>query len=293
LIRDGHVVVAIARGQEQRGRLERVGATGVEADLFESDSLRRAVSGCDAVVNLATHMPASTTEMLRPSAWKENDRVRSLGSSNLVDAALAGGVGRFIQESFAPAYPDCGNRWIEEDTPLRPVRYNRTLLNAEESAARFRKSGGAGVVLRFASFYGPDSRFLAEGIRQVKHGRTFLPGAPEAFVSSVSHDDAATAVAAALRIPAGVYNVVDDEPLTRREYFHSLAGALGVPPPRPLAWWVKLLFGSLGELLSRSQRISNNKLKSTLSWTPKYRSVREGWPDTVAGLGSNAGSAAV
>ena len=120
----------------------------------------------------------------------------------------------------------------------------------------------------------------------------FLPGSPDAFVSSVSHDDAATAAATALSVPAGIYNVVDDEPVTRREYFDSLARALGVAPPKPLPMWTKWLLGSLGELLSRSQRISNRKLKSVSSWTPKFPSVRDGWPATVASLATRGSAAA-
>ena len=183
-------------------------------------------------------------------------------------------------------------RWIEEDTPLRPARYNQTILDAEWSAARFTRSGGTGIVLRFASFYGPDSRFLAEGIQQVKRGKAFIPGSPDAFFSSVSHDDAATATAAALAIPSGTYNVVEDEPVTRREYFASLAQALGVPTPKPFPLWTKWLLGSMGEFLSRSLRISNLKLKSVSSWTPMDPSVREGWPDAVAALADARGSAA-
>ena len=56
--------------------------------------------------------------------------------------------------SFAPVYPDRGDQWIDERTPIAPVRYNRTVADAERSAERPR-SGGAGVVLRFAMFYGP------------------------------------------------------------------------------------------------------------------------------------------
>ncbi len=270
----------------------RAGAAPVAASLFDAGSLRRAVAGCDAVVNLATHMPPSTIRMLRPSAWKENDRLRGQGSANLVDAALAGGVKRFVQESFAPVYPDCGDRWIDEQVPLQPVRYNRTILDAEASAARFARAGGTGVVLRFASFYGPDSRFLVEALPQVRSGRAFLPGPPDGFVSSLHHDDAATAAAAALSIPVGVYNVVEDEPVTRREYFDSLAHALRVPPPKPLPRWTKWILGSLGELLARSERISNLKLRSVSAWMPKYRSVQEGWPAVIAALPADSGSAA-
>jgi len=284
LLQSGHRVTAIARSPKKREALTRLGATAIDVDLFAPDLVRRAAAGSDVIVNLATHMPPTFTKAVRRTAWTENDRLRSAGSANLVDAALAEGVGRFLQESFAPIYPDCGDRWIEENMPLEPVRYNRTVLDAESSAARFTAEGGTGIVLRYAGFYGPDSRFLSEGVRRVRAGRAFLPGAPDAFVSSVSHDDAAAATAAALAVPAGVYNVSDDEPLTRREYFDSLAKALGVPPPKLLPSWTRWLFGSLGELLSRSQRISNRKLKSVSRWRPKSPSIREGWPSVVEGL---------
>ena len=59
-----------------------------------------------------------------------------------------------------------------------------------------------------------------------------LPGRSTAYISSVSHDDAAAAVAAALSLPAGAYNVVDDEPVTHREFFDTLAAALDVQRPK-------------------------------------------------------------
>lgn len=285
LVREGHSVVAMAHGSGKNDTLERMGASPADANFYDTGSLRRSVAGCYAVVNLATHMPASSMEMIRRSSWRENDAIRSRGSSNLVDAALAEGVARFIQESFAPVYPDCGDRWIDEAVPLRPVRYNRSILDAEASAARFTKAGGAGVVLRFAAFYGPDSRFLIEAIGQLrKTGRAILPGSPDAFVSSVSHDDAATAAVAALTVPPGTYNVADDDPMTRRDYHDSLTLALGLPSPKPFPWWARPLLGSLGELLSRSQRISNRRLRGASGWAPRYRSVREGWPSVAAAL---------
>jgi len=285
LVREGHAVVAMEHGSVHRDVLERMGAAPINADFFDEKSLRRAVAGCDTVVNLATHMPTSTVQMIHRSSWKENDDIRSRGSSNLVGAALGEGVGRFIQESFAPVYPGCADRWIDEAVPLRPVRYNRSILDAEASAARFAKSGGAGVVLRFAAFYGPDSRFLIDAIGQLRRtGRAFLPGSPDAFLSSVSHDDAAAAAVSALALPSGTYNVAEDEPVTRRDYFDSLARVLGLPAPKPFPWWARAMLGTLGELLSRSQRISNKKLKAASSWAPRYRSVREGWPAVAAAL---------
>jgi uncharacterized protein YbjT (DUF2867 family) len=101
----------------------------------------------------------------------------------------------------------------------------------------------------------------------------------------VAHDDAATAVVAALGLPAGVYNVADDEPLRRRELFDSLAATLGVTPPRFPPTWMTPLIGSLGETLARSERITNRKLREASGRQPRTpRAVREGWPEVVAAL---------
>lgn len=293
LIDGGHRVTAVARSPAKCRQLERAGATAADVNLFDAASVRRALAGYDAVVNLATHMPSSSWRMFMPGAWKENDRLRREASANLVDAGLACGVTKFIQESFAPTYPDCGERWIDEGTPLRPVRYNRTVLDAERAAGRFTAAGRVGVVLRFALFYGADGPFTRELIGMVRRGLAPMPGAPGSYVSSVSHTDAASAVVASLGVGAGVYNVVDDEPLSRREFFDSLAAALGVKPPAIPPGWVSHLMGSLGEMMSRSLRISNRKLKAASGWRPKYPSAREGWRAVVDELNETASAARV
>lgn len=126
----------------------------------------------------------------------------------------------------------------------------------------------------------------------VRRGWVPIPGSPEGFLSPISHDDAAAAAVAALTLDPGTYNVVDDEPVTRREYFDTLAAALSVPAPKfPPNWTVRLL-GSAGEFLSRSERISNRKLKESSVWVPKYSSVREGWREIIPAMEKNGRVAA-
>ncbi|MBV9879224.1 MAG: NAD(P)-dependent oxidoreductase [Gemmatirosa sp.] len=287
LVAAGHRVTAVGRTPEKRTALARAGAATVDASLFDVDALRRAMDGHDTIVNLATHMPRSATHMLLPGAWRENDHVRRDGSAALVDAALAAGATRFVQESFAPIYEDGGEAWIDETQPVRPARYNRSTVDAERSAARFAARaarGGAGIVLRFAMFYGPDSALLDDMLPMVRRGWSPMPGRPEAFVSSVSHDDAAAAVVASLDLATGTYNVCDDEPVRRGEWAASLAAALGVPAPRPLPRWLTRLGGSSAELLSRSQRMSNRRLRAATAWAPRWPSVRDGWASALGGV---------
>jgi nucleoside-diphosphate-sugar epimerase len=280
LMAEGHEVTAIGRSAGKRDALARAGAKPVEVSLFDREALTHVVAGHQAVINVATSIPRPARMML-PGAWRENDRIRREGAANLCQAALAGGAERFIQESFAPIYADGGERWLDESSPAQPVRYNRTVLDAEHAAAEFTAAGGVGIVLRFAFFYAVDAFQVPYAVRLIRRGWAPIPGSPAAFFSSIHHDDAASATAAALRARAGVYNVGDNEPLRRREYVVVLAAAIGAPPPKLPPPWLTRLGGSLIRLMSRSLRISNRKLREETGWAPAFPSVREGWPAVV------------
>jgi nucleoside-diphosphate-sugar epimerase len=285
LLTAGHEIGAMRRRPESEPALAALGATPVHADFGDPASLRRAVSGCDAIINLATHMPRLDWHAMLPGAWKENDFIRKTGSANLARAAIDAGVAVFIQESFAPAYPDRGDAWIDETVDLAPARYNRSIGDAERAALGFAAAGRRAVILRFGAFYGPDAEQVADLVGSVRKGWAPLPSRPDAFISPVSHDDAAAAVAAALGAEPGVYNVVDDEPLPRSDFYGGLARELAVPPPKIPPAWLASLMGSVGPLLARSQRVSNRKLKMASDWTPAYPSMREGWPATLREMG--------
>jgi nucleoside-diphosphate-sugar epimerase len=279
LVAAGHEVTGVARTPDKRRRLEESGARGIELDLFDPAQVRKGVSGAEVIVNLATAVPRGMRLFLR-SGWRGMDRIRREVSANLVGAALAGAtVQRLIQESFAPIYADQGDAWIDETAPVAPARYNRSTLDAEAAAERFTRAGRTGVVLRFGFFYGPDDAPTRQIMESVRKGWFPLLGRPEAYTSWISHEDAASAVVAALNLPAGVYNVVEDEPLTRRELAAQLAQVLGVKPPRLLPAWLAPLAGTVGGTMARSLRISNGRLKNTGRWTPKYRTMVAGITD--------------
>lgn len=292
LVAAGHAVTGIERNAEKRELLSSLGASPAAVELFDPAPLHRAVDGHEVVINLATRIPPSSRVFL-PGAWRENDRLRRIASNNLADAAIACGVARLVQESFAPIYPDRGDEWIDETTPVQPARYNRSVLDAEAAAERFTRGGRSGIVLRFALFYGPDSGFTLDAVRYVRQGWAPALGSPDGFISSISHDDAAAAVVAALGLRPGIYNVVDDEPLRRREYYDSLAAAIGVSPPRYAPTWLARFAGSVGETLSRSQRITNRRLKDESAWRPRWPSARAAWPSIVHQVSASANAAPI
>ncbi len=284
LMQAGHHVSAVVRSAEKAAAVRALGATPVEVDLFDAGATERAVAGHDAVCNLATHIPPLTTAGW-PSAWRENDRIRRVVSTHLVDAALASASVRLVQESIGFLYPDHGEEWIDERLAPQPSLATQSALDAEANVARFTAAGRAGVVLRFAQFYGPATHHSRAMVTMARRfGLAPMVGALDGYVSSIHADDIGPAVAAALGAPPGVYNVTDDEPLSRRELAAVFAEALGRKRLRTPGRLLAKLGGATSEAVSRSHRLSNAAFCAATDWVPTVRSARDGWPRIIREL---------
>jgi nucleoside-diphosphate-sugar epimerase len=283
LIEAGHEVTGVARSAEKAAWLERVGARSARVDLFDPAALTRAVKAHEGVYNLATHIPP-LSKMMLPGAWKENDRIRRKASRNLVDAALAAGAERYLQESITFLYEDRGDQWIDEDVPFETPSSLSSVVEAESQARRFAEQGGTGVVLRFGAFHAPDSDQTRAIVQMARRRLAMTIGRGDGYISTVHVDDAARAVAAAMSASSGTYNVVDDEPLTRRAYWDALGQALGVGRVRMLPPDIAKVGGGTAAALGRSHRVSNRRLRQATGWAPGFPSMREAWKDIVAEL---------
>jgi uncharacterized protein YbjT (DUF2867 family) len=127
----GSAVRALVRTTSDAARVARlrdVGADVVVGDLELPETLGRAVSGVKAVITTASSFPADE----RPDAIERMERA---GSINLVDAAAAAGVERFVYTSFKEIVPDF------------PFQQAKRAVEAHLAA-----SGLAYVVLRPGSF---------------------------------------------------------------------------------------------------------------------------------------------
>lgn len=283
LVAAGHDVSALARSPDKAAVLRAQGASPVMVSMFDPAAMQKAFADHDAVVNLATSMPSMATFVFR-RAWRPTERVRIEGSVAVVDAAVAAGVPRLVQESVSMIYPDRGGAWIDEDVEPDPYPNARGNLAAEASAARFSEAGGDGVVLRFGLFYGPGARHSEQFLVMARHHVVPLVGRRDSYLSSIHMTDGGTAVAAALQVPAGTYNVVDDEPLTKGAYADALSTAA-----RTRSWLrgpgrLAHVLGHRMASLTRSMRVTNNRFRDAGGWQPRYPSAREGWLATAASL---------
>lgn len=283
LVKAGHRVFALSRSPKNAELLRQLGAELVTADLFERDSLVKALKDCqaEAILHLATKIP-STMRMGKLSSWQENDHIRRDGTRILIDAALATQVKTVVYPSFYYVYPDQGKQWIDAaSTPLpsHPTPVVLSTLAAEAELARFTDAGRTGIALRMGTFYGPEATSAREQLQMARQGIFALPGRRDAYIPLIWVDDAARALITALEgAPAGIYDIVDDQPLTRDELSVALARSVG----KQHLWHipggiVKLLTGVVNEAAGRSLRISNRRFRELTGWKPLVPNGYEGW----------------
>lgn len=288
LVAAGHGVRGTARGEEKSQLLRSLGAEPVAVDLFDANAVKEAIAGSEAVIHIATKIP-TITKMRGRGNWKENDRLRREATKNLVDGALAAGAQTFIAESITFIYADGGDRWLDENAPMK-LAWSAldSTLDLERETQRFSEGGGKAVVLRFGLFYAPYAASTIDSVKMMKRRMFGVIGRGENYFSSIHVDDAAAALVAALNAPGGTYNVVEDNPMSQADYATAFADELHLPKPRKFPRWLgKLVMGGPANYILNSTRVSNKKFKETTGWAPKYPSVREGFREVAETMGQS------
>lgn len=283
LVKSGHTVTALGRNPAKMEALRSLGAEPTGASLFDPASLRETMTGCDAVLHLATRIP-KTSEMKSATAWADNDRIRAEGTGNLVDAALASGnIRTFIYPSVFFMYPDGGDSWQSAKTAqIDPPQPLQSTLTAENHVTRFAAQNhqNRGINLRFGGFYGPSSRDSQDMFAMAQKGIVMPLASAGTYKSMIWIDDAAAAVMAALNhARSGIFDVAETEPFTQDQAIKALASAVGrrslFKLPRFLLRFA--LQPEMRRLLGRSQRVTSQAFRDMTGWQPEVPNQTEGW----------------
>jgi len=180
LVADGHVVAGTTRSESKAALLRELGAELVVVDVYDAGALRDAVVAFapDLVMHQLTDLPQDAAEMVGPNAAEvaaANARIRDEGTANLVAAARAAGVERFLAQSIA---------FVPGGGPESRERHERQVLDH------------GGLVLRYGMFYGPG---------------TFHPdGNPGDGRPRIEVGEAARRTLDYLDAPSGVVEIVED-----------------------------------------------------------------------------------
>jgi nucleoside-diphosphate-sugar epimerase len=286
LIEHGHTVTGTTRSAGKADALRALGATPAVVDGLDRDAVMAAVAAAqpDAIVHEMTALSGLSDIRHIERSFAVTNRLRIEGTDNLLAAARAAGVERFVAQSFAGwPYARTGGAVKSEDAPLdpSPPAQLRTTLEAIRHVEETVTAAG-GVVLRYGGFYGPGTG-LAPGGEQwtAVRARKFPVVGDGAGVWSFIHvDDAASATVAALErwTPGEVYNVVDDEPAPVSEWLPALASSIGARPPRHVPRFVGRLLGAhVVAMMCEIRGASNAKARAVLGWAPAWPTWRDGF----------------
>jgi nucleoside-diphosphate-sugar epimerase len=173
LVADGHRVAAMTRSPAKAGRLRSLGAEPVVCDVFHAEDVSRAVEAFapEMLMHQLTDLPDRLEELGAYAA--RNDRMRIEGTRNLLAAAAAASVERFLAQSIA---------WRPSGRGAVVDEHERQVLDA------------GGVVLRYGQLYGPGTFYPHE-----------LPAHPRVHV-----DAAASATRGLLDAASGVVVIAEN-----------------------------------------------------------------------------------
>lgn len=270
----GHQVVGLARDDAKAATLVSAGVEAARAQLFDEDSLARAFEDCTAVCNMATHVPVGLSA-LWSGAWKVHDSIRAEGSRLVVRAAKRAGVRRVVQESVSMLYADAGEEWITEQSPIAVNRAVEPAVLAETHAEQFGDCAHDWVVLRIGAIVGDDA-FTRWRLARARTGQRIGFGDPRGWTSVVHPDDVGSSVLAALAAPSGTYNV-GAQPLRRQELVDAFARVTGHERGGFLPRVVQRVGGERVALLTRSQRVSSERLMQVAAWKPAHERFDADW----------------
>ena len=172
LLASGAQVRALSRRPETDAVLARLGAQPVRGDVTDAASVQAAMAGIDAVFHAAAD--TNTWSRRNDAQWATNVG----GIENLLAAARAAGVGRFVHTSSVSAYSHLVHETLREDVTQRGgeswINYERSKFAAE---AAVRASGLSWLVFQPAHILGPgDTHNWSRLFVLVDRGE--LPGVP-------------------------------------------------------------------------------------------------------------------
>lgn len=294
LVDEEYPVRAFARKLSNVGALKELGVEIAIGDLGDELSIAAAVKDMDVVV----HAAAGTSGTAKDSAT-----ATILGTRNVLEACRANRVKKIVYISSCNVYEVAGypeNQVVTEEAqlerfPLRRGHYSASKLQAEALVTEAMNLGKFSVVvLRPGALYGPGAEVYTRmmGVSYAEYifvvfgdGKSELPlvhveNAVDAIVESIDNASADNQV----------FNVVDQEPVTKRMYMERVIkplypNATVIYCPMPLLFaltWLQekllLIFGKQPLLtvyrLAASQKninYSTSKIEHALGWRSRVR----------------------
>ncbi|MBF0279740.1 MAG: NAD(P)-dependent oxidoreductase [SAR324 cluster bacterium] len=189
LVNAGYRVYGMTRKQEKSEFLQSLDVEPVIADVYDGAKLSEIMQQIkpSLVLHQLTDLPYGVPEKLMVQGRIDNEKIRDIGTRNLVISSLEAGVERIIAQSICFMY-DAGSKPIAESSRLASEnlqKFENQILSADLE----------GTVLRYGVFYGPHT-----GVE-----------VPVRKCSVHVHAAAYAGLLAVTRGKGGVFNIAEDD----------------------------------------------------------------------------------
>ncbi|QDT96379.1 SDR family oxidoreductase [Gimesia aquarii] len=286
-LEQGHTVYALTRSEKRASEFKNLGLKPIEGDITQPESLKS--------------LPSTDTVLYAVGFDRSANQTRHdiyVTGLNHVLSEIKNRTRKIIYLSSTSVYGQTMGEWVDETSPCEPERENgKICLEAERLFEKQRliskredHNSASAVILRLAGIYGP-GRLLAR-MEQIKAGEPLL-GRPDAYLNLIHVTDIVNTI---LRCDADIpleshYLVSDNYPMTRQEYYETLAQMIDAPLPQ-----FAVKESDQPELKSKrnhsteraaglNKRCSNKRLREGLGIELVYPTIREGLPDATQTLG--------
>jgi len=279
LVKAGHQVIGGSTKAAGIEALRGQGAEGVLLNVLDADAVAREVARIrpDAIIDELTSLPRRYTPQDMQAAAPRDRQVRLEGGGNLHRAAVRFDVRRYVVQStgffYAPGEgPAAEQEQLAHNASPGVAGAVATYTKIEDRL--FSDSGLEGVALRYGFFYGPRTYHDRESgsiTHQVRDAQYPVVEPGTGVYSFIHIEDAAAATVAALQIPPGVYNIVDDNPTPLAVWLPAFASFIGAPePPRVASEEVVRQYGPDAAYYALQLRgASNAKAKRAFGFAPR------------------------
>ena len=134
---------------------------------------------------------------------------------------------RCIYVSSTSVYGQATGELVDENAETTPQESSGQIVLAAERVLQANRPRA--TILRFAGIYGPGRLLREQALRENKP----IVASPDRWLNLIQVEDGVSAIemAEVKGEPGSIYNVADDEPVKRIDFFSRLAELLGAPPP--------------------------------------------------------------
>ena len=285
-IREQARVRALVRSPQKAAPLARLGIEIIPGDITDPEAVQRATRGAHIVYHAAAW---ADEQGEKEAVW----RVNVEGTQNMLDAAIAEKVQRFIHLSSCAVYGSLQQLAIDETVP--PRRTGRVYHDSKVAAealvfAAWRQHGLPVVIPRPSQVYGPGSpQFTVRVLKSVQAGKVILVDGGKHHFKPVYIDNLIDALVLCAQQEAAVgeaLNIVDGGPVLWREFFLAYGRMVGIESfpsiPYPVAYAYALFKEAQSRLTGQRSSInrevvktfrshnsfSNAKAQRLLGWKP-------------------------